>query len=63
MKFNVGDAVRLDVPGWDVIAIVVGFEDFDGTTLCEIVIQLDLSRAFVLESDLRPLGEEWKLET
>ena len=63
MKFNVGDAVRLDVPGWDVIAIVVGFEDFDGTTLCEIVIQLDLSRAFVLESDLRPLEEEWKLET
>ena len=58
MRFNVGDVVRLNVVGWNVIAIVVGFEDFDGTTLCEIIIQLDLSRAFVLESDLRPLGEE-----
>ena len=57
-RFNVGDVVRLNVVGWNVIAIVVGFEDFDGTTLCEIIIQLDLSRAFVLESDLRPLGEE-----
>ena len=32
-KFNVGDVVKLDVPGWEVIAVIVGFEDFDGTTL------------------------------
>jgi len=56
-KFNVGDVVKLDVPGWEVIAVIVGFEDFDGTTLCEILIQIDLSRAFVLESDLIPLEE------
>jgi len=53
--FSVGDAVRLKVPGWDVIAVIVSFEEISGTILCEIVLQVDLSRAFVLESDLEEL--------
>ena len=57
-KFNVGDIVRIKVPGFNVIAIVIGFEYFGGTTLCEIVLLIDLSRAFVLESDLEELKEE-----
>ena len=56
--FSVGDAVRLKVPGWDVIAVIIGFEEFGGTILCEIVLQVDLSRAFVLESDLEELKED-----
>ena len=56
--FSVGDAVRLKVPGWDVIAVIVSFEEISGTILCEIVLQVDLSRAFVLETDLEELKEE-----
>jgi len=53
--FSVGDAVRLKVPGWNVIAVIVSFEEISGTILCEIVLQVDLSRAFVLETDLEEL--------